>query len=225
MSGVYGQANNSFGVTGQSTNAFGMQASGYDFTGDDTLGDLWLDGDRGEILTGERLNLVSNWNVNIELDFDNSGPTGTFRIYGNNLNTEVFSVDEAGNMVATGTKSAEVLTQNNGQRLLYAVESPEVWFEDIGSAALVDGKVEVSIEPIFAQTVNLEDYQVFLTPFSEVPVVLYVVQKSPTLFIVQGVTLDGEPANCDFDYRIVAKRLGYEGVRLEQPALPEGDMK
>jgi hypothetical protein len=225
MSGVYGYADNSYGVTGQSTNSFGIQARGYDATGDDFIGDLWLAGARGEILTGERLNLVSNWNVNVELDFDNNQDDAEFRIFANNAITDVFSVDEAGNITALGTKAAKVETVNNGPRLLYAVESPEVWFEDIGSVVLNEGKTDVAIEPIFAQTVNLEDYQVFLTPVSDVPVILYVTAKTPASFSVQGVTLDGKPVSCSFDYRIVAKRLGYEDVRLQQPAKPEAEIK
>jgi hypothetical protein len=225
-SGIFGYTENGYGVTGQSTNFFGMQAVGNDATGDDALGDLWLSGTRGEILTNERLNLTSNWNVNVEIDFDNTTEqTGTFRIYGNGSNAEVFSVDDLGNMMAIGAKSALVQTDNYGGRLLYAIEGTEVWFEDIGSAVLAEGKVEVVIDPVYAQTVNLDDYQVFITPVSNVPVILYVAEKSPTSFIVQGVTLDGEPAACDFDYRIIAKRLGYETVRLQQPAVPDGDPK
>jgi hypothetical protein len=34
------------------------------------------------------------------------------------------------------------------------------------------------------------------------------------------VTLDGQPAQGGFDYRIVAKRLGYETLRLEPTADP-----
>jgi len=78
----------------------------------------------------------------------------------------VFSVDDLGNMITTGSKSTRIQTTKSGSRLLYAIESPEVWFEDIGSATLLDGQVEVIIDPIFAQTVNLDDYQVFLTPIS-----------------------------------------------------------
>lgn len=37
----------------------------------------------------------------------------------------------------------------------------------------------------------------------------------PTSFTVRGVTLDGHPAQGTFDYRIVAKRQGYENLRLE----------
>jgi len=69
--------------------------------------------------------------------------------------TTVFSINENGDMAATGTKTALVTTQDYGQRKLYAMESPQSWFEDFGSAQVVNGQAMVPIEPIFAQTVNL----------------------------------------------------------------------
>ena len=102
-------------------------------------------------------------------------------------------------------------TANYGQRLLYAVESPEVRLEDFGSAELLKGTVTVKIEPIFAETVNLKEaYQVFLTPLGDCA--LYVAQKTATDFTVKA--LGGVTCSIAFDYRIVAKRLGYEQTRL-----------
>jgi len=119
--------------------------------------------------------------------------------------------------VVNGTKPALVPTPSFGWRYLYAMESPEVWFEDFGTAKLTNGKVTVSLDPIFKETINSQEpYHVFLTPLSEEPVVLTVTEKSETGFSVLGVGLDGKPAEISFDYRIVAKRKGYEGVRLEQ---------
>ena len=69
----------------------------------------------------------------------------------------MFAINESGDMTAIGTKSAAVTTQDYGSRKLYAVESPQNWFEDFGSAQLVDGAVTVAIEPVFAQTVNLNE--------------------------------------------------------------------
>lgn len=70
----------------------------------------------------------------------------------------------------------------------------------------------VAIEPIFAQTVNLsETYHVFLTPLGDCG--LFVADKSPASFTIQA--LGGQACNIAFDYRIVAKRLGYEEKRLE----------
>ncbi len=123
-----------------------------------------------------------------------------------------------GNFTAVGTKSAVVETEDYGERRLYAVESPEVWFEDFGSAELVNGQVTLKFEPVFAQTINTtETYHVFLTPISDEAVLLFVTAKTLTGFTVRGVTLDGTPSNAAFDYRVVAKRLGYEDARLEPP--------
>jgi len=127
-----------------------------------------------------------------------------------------FYIDNSGNLYATGTKSAVVQTQNHGSRRLYAIESAEVWFEDFGTGQLIGGEATVSLEPIFAQTVNLaETYHVFLTPIGDEPVLLFVTSKGPAGFTVRGVTLSGEPAGATFDWRIVAKRAGYEDQRLE----------
>jgi hypothetical protein len=119
-------------------------------------------------------------------------------------------------MAASGTKSAMVQTADYGKRLLYAIESPEVRFEDIGTAELANGVATVTFDAIFAQAVNLKiDYQVFVTPVCKEPVLLYVTDKTASGFTVQGVTLKNEPSDCAFDYRIVAKRLGYENIRME----------
>jgi len=220
-SGIYGYAVNSFGVTGQSTNSFGMQGRGNDASGYDALGDLWLDGARGEILTGERLNLSSDWNVNIMLDRDNNDTTGTFYIYANGSASEVFSVDQVGNVRADGGYLVFSLTDDYGKRQLYNIASTEARYEDFGSAVLLKGVATVAFDPIFAETINTNlDYQVFLTPVCQEPVVLFVTAKTPSGFTVQGVTLNNELSNCSFDYRITAKRLGYETFRLDQMSTP-----
>jgi hypothetical protein len=140
----------------------------------------------------------------------------------NGTDSDVFWVLENGNMVATGTKSAAVDTQDFGQRLMYAIEGTEVWFEDIGTAVLTGGEATVTLDPAFAQTVDLAaGYQVFVTPMSDQPAVLYVTAKTPASFTVRGVTLDGEAATASFDYRVVAHRLGYEATRMEAAAATE----
>lgn len=141
-----------------------------------------------------------------------------------NANWGVFA---EGNIGGTGTKSAVVQTKDYGWRVLYAIESPQVLFEDVGTARLEDGAAIITIDPVFAQTANLEEaYQVFLTPTGDEFVLLLVTGKSASGFTVRGATLDGRPASCAFDYRIVARRLGYEHVRLapaQDPTLLQGD--
>jgi hypothetical protein len=95
---------------------------------------------------------------------------------------------------------------------LYAVESPENWFEDYGGGTLANGSATVTLDPVFAQTVNTgTSYRVFVTPNGDCRG-LYVTSKTPTSFEVHE--LGGGQANIDFDYRIIAKRKGYENIRL-----------
>jgi len=137
--------------------------------------------------------------------------SGNFTVDGN-LNTRTLLVN--GNFTATGLKSATVETSSYGKRKLYAMESPENWFEDFGSAKLMNGQIVVALDPIFVDTVNTaEPYHVFLTPNGDCT--LYTTQKNSLSFKVSSH--DGE-SNCEFDYRIIAKRKGYENVRLETVA-------
>jgi len=214
-SAVYAHSENGYGVTGRSISNFGVQAGGGgDGSGTDLMGDLFLEGARGEVFTsGDRLYLYSNGWISFFLDNDNNG-SNTLEVF-NGANNLVFTVDESGNTVAAGTKSAEVKTTSYGTRLVYAVESSEVWFEEIGTAYLADGAVMVNFDPIFAETVNLNvDYHVTVTPICEEAVLLFVSAKTVDGFTVQGVTMSNQPSSCAFDYRVSAKRLGYEDSRL-----------
>jgi hypothetical protein len=95
---------------------------------------------------------------------------------------------------------------------LYPVQSPENWFEDFGSGKLEGGVATVALDPGFLQTVNAGmDYHVFLTPGGECKG-LYVAQKTATSFQVRE--LGGGKSSVGFDYRIVARRKGYEAIRL-----------
>lgn len=218
-SGVYGvntvTTTVGYGVFGRALYGFGLGADGNDVSYGDLLGDLVLAGDKGEIFAfGSLLDLYTNDYVTIDLDNDNNNANSDFAVL-NGADAVVFHVYENGNLTATGTKSAEVKTASYGPRLLYAVESPEVWFEDIGAATLKAGTITVKFEPIFAATVDLNvDYHVYVTPLCDEAVVLFVTAKSAEGFTVNGVTLDNQPSGCAFDYRVIAKRLGYSDVRL-----------
>jgi len=211
------------------TGVYGLSSSGWGgfFESGTDHSDLGLGGLIGRISTDPfyadgdtALILSSNGDIHARLDND-GGENHEFRIASSVF--YVFTVNEdgdtwmMGDLGANGTKSAVVDTEHYEQRELYALESPEVWFEDFGVASLEDGKARVIFEPIFAETVNLRvDYHVFVTPLCQEAVLLFVTQKDAQGFTVQGVTLDEKPAICEFDYRIVAKRLGYEDVRLKE---------
>lgn len=214
--GVWAISANKLGVRGASTNDFGMEATGGgDASYSDAIGDLRLGGSRGEVFTpGSIMEFFTNGWFVIDLDNDNNS-NNQFEIW-NGAEVLVYKVDENGNTTATGTKSAIVNAADYGQRLMYAVESPEVWFEDLGTARLENGVITVPFEPVFAETVDLKaEYHVFLTALCEEPVLLFVTEKTSTGFTVKGVTMDNQPSSCAFDYRIMAKRQGYADLRLE----------
>ena len=82
---------------------------------------------------------------------------------------------------------------------------------------MIDGESSVDINPIFTQTVNLhEDYFVFLTPLGDCA--LYVAEKTSSSFKIK--TINKQKCNLTFDYRIVAKRIGYEDLYLDSVADP-----
>jgi hypothetical protein len=94
----------------------------------------------------------------------------------------------------------------------YSVQSAENWFEDAGTAQLVNGAGRVNLESVFGQTVNTGvEYHVFLTPDGDCKG-LYVSAKTGSGFEVRE--LGGGTSSVAFDYRIMAKRVGYESVRL-----------
>jgi hypothetical protein len=116
------------------------------------------------------------------------------------------------NLFVTGTKSAAVRIGNGEYRALYCMESPENWFEDFGGGKLVNGSTTVLIDPTFSQTVNTQlEYRVYLTPEGDCNG-LYVANKTGTSFQVRE--LKGGQSNISFSYRIVAKRKGFENLRM-----------
>ncbi|MFH1636740.1 MAG: hypothetical protein ABIG63_22385 [Chloroflexota bacterium] len=146
------------------------------------------------------------------LDYDQASDSSTsfFRIL-NGAGATVWYVDEAGNHTAATFQTPIETTQ--GDVTLLSVQSPEAWFEDFGSGALKSGALIVDIDPLFAQTINLDvDYHVFLTPLGDCNG-LYVTNKTAAGFEVRE--LGGGTSNVSFDYRIIAKRSGYENNRLE----------
>jgi hypothetical protein len=122
-------------------------------------------------------------------------------------------IDTSGDLTCTGNVSGAV--QGQGERMvrLYAMQSPENWFEDFGSATLSDGWATVRFDPNFAATVNTSvEYHVFITPKGDSGA-LYVSNETASGFEVHEH--GGGRSNIAFDYRIVGRRKGYENVRLE----------
>jgi hypothetical protein len=161
---------------------------------------------------------VGAWSYTGDLfiGYDGTYPYGTLRFY----------VTNNGTVYADGGYNTYKKVLLPGERKEYrafnSIQATESWIEDIGTSDLLNGEAIVRIDPIFAQTVNLQDnYKVFVTPVSEEMVYLVVTKKSPGEFVVKGLTLDGRPASCSFDYRIVAKDSEKPHVRMEVVDIPE----
>jgi hypothetical protein len=134
--------------------------------------------------------------------------------------SQVFSVDALGNLHITGnllvdgTKSSTAKLQNGRDVALYAVESPENWFEDFGNAELKSGVAWVPLDPSFSEATNAAvSYHVFLTPNGDSNG-LYVARKTAAGFEVREHGDGG--SNVTFDYRIVIRRRGYETMRMAE---------
>lgn len=122
-------------------------------------------------------------------------------------------IDVSGDLNCTGDINSGTAVDNGTRTVaLYAVEAAENWFEDAGSGRLAYGSAVVQLEPVFAQTVNgAVEYHVFVTPNGDCKG-LYITNKTANSFEVRE--LGGGKANIAFDYRIMARRKGYENVRL-----------
>jgi hypothetical protein len=160
--------------------------------------------------------------------YNNSGSFTTTTLYAvnnetSNTTAEVFSasggmiggtctMNVSGDLTCSG-KVTEIVNAEGARKVaLYSMQSPENWFEDFGSGALSNGAATITLDPTFSQTVNTgTEYHVFLTAKGDCKG-LYVANESATGFEVRE--LSGGTSDVGFDYRIVAKRVGYENVRL-----------
>jgi hypothetical protein len=123
-----------------------------------------------------------------------------------------------GDLTVTGAKSAAVSHPDGSHRLLYALESPESWFEDFGQADLVQGAAEVKLDPEFAAVVHPQGYHVFITPYGDSKG-LYVSKRGHHSFYVHEQ--QGGKSNIAFAYRIVAKRKDIPQERLKKMEFPK----
>ena len=126
----------------------------------------------------------------------------------------------AGNFTATGIKAATVPVGNEWRKL-YCEEAAQVWFTDYGSGTLVNGRAHIDLDPTFLQTVTIDaanPMMVFVQMNTEISGV-YVVKGTTGFDVIENG--NGKSSGA-FDYRIVAKRKGYENIRLKQGAPPLG---
>lgn len=149
--------------------------------------------------------------------------TGT-GVYGRNTNLTVGSAYGMycwGNFAVTGAKSASVPT-TKGNQLMYCTESPELWFEDIGGGKLNNGSIHIALDPMFMETIFVNDEQplrVFIQEEGESNGLIVIKDADNKGFTVKEK--GNGTSNVSFSYRIMAKRRFYQnqrfGVDANQP--------
>jgi hypothetical protein len=146
---------------------------------------------------------------------------GNAGIVGQTGNPKSFAGYFAGNLVVTGTKSAAVPFPDGSQRALYCMESPELWFEDFGTAKLRRGRAVVEFDADFAKVIKRGDYRVFFTPEGDCRG-LYVRRKTAASFEVRES--QGGKSSIAFSYRIIGRRKDVAQQRrfakVTPPVLP-----
>jgi hypothetical protein len=192
--GVYGYAKGGNGVFGACDFGYGVLANG--ITGVKAEGTY----------TGVR---ASGVNYGIWAD------GGDFAVFADCSGTgpDNYGVYCNGNLgVFNGSKNAIVPT-SKGNVKTYSQESPEVWFEDFGEAQLAGGLAHIDLDPLFLETVTIDDQhpmKVFVQLNDDCEGVY--VQRQATSFEVMELNHGNSSAH--FTYRVVAKRKGYENERL-----------
>jgi hypothetical protein len=229
--GVYGQTNSSdldaagvYGITisSESAGVKGVQSFGSGTaTGQSYSAGVWGDSQNGVGMLGtaDDSNAVVGVNNSptgyTTAYFDSKSTNGAaFVLYTNSASFGGHcSVDVKGNLACSGSTSALVPLDGGTRNVaLSTIQSPQSWFEDFGSARLVNGVAVVHLDSDFIQTVNAEvDYKVFPVPDGDCKG-LYVANKTATSFEVRE--LGGGTSNVSFDYRVTALRRNYENVRF-----------
>lgn len=150
-------------------------------------------------------------NIGFSFGYDSQGGAYSFYCDGKiESETEIQTEDMTiwGDLKVYGTKNRVVRIEGKTPVCMNAYETAEAYFGDIGFAKVNEtGECIVQIDPVFSQTVCLDEYAVFIQP--EGPGELYVAEKAASYFRIIG------SPDLNFAYEIKAKQKDYESVRME----------
>ena len=174
-----------------------------------------------------QMNFVVGSYVGMSLFYNSSASGANKKVFSLDYQTKLLvtatsefngAVRMTNNLTVTGTKSRQAATEDYGDRLLYAYETPEPYFGDIGSACTDEsGECVIAIDEIFGETARADmAYQVFLQKCG--PGDLWVAEKHPGYFVVRGTPL------LAFDWEVKCHQRGYEIERLED-ATRQGEIE
>jgi hypothetical protein len=133
----------------------------------------------------------------------------------NPTTTSGYAVYYSGNLAGSGSKSC-VMKTSQGPRALYCVESPENYFEDYGTAKLINGRARINIDPLFLETITINNenpYKVFIQMTDEISNNVHIVKHDTYFEVIEN---NNGTSTAEFDWRLVAKRKGFEKLRLKE---------
>ncbi|MBV1923281.1 MAG: hypothetical protein KUG68_04545 [Flavobacteriaceae bacterium] len=216
--GVHGVTNSvndigSSGVFGESV-TFGDHEIGvkgdYAFWGAAVAGIGWATDEADMPTTGSAFGETNDMGVYGGANF----PTA-IGIYGLNYNVSTgFAGYFDGNHAITGTKSASIPTKN-GNQLVYAMESPEIWFEDFGQATLINGTVHITFDELYSDAVFIDGnhpMHVFLQEQGDCNGLFFIPDSDGKGFTVKEKQHGN--SNITFSYRVTAKRRFFQDHRF-----------
>jgi hypothetical protein len=128
-------------------------------------------------------------------------------------------------ILGSGTKSTIVNDVEEKPVVMFCTETPEVLFQDMGSATLVNGKATIKIDPTFAKNIVVNDkhsLRVFIQLEGDCKGV-YVTNKTVDGFDV--VELEGGTSNVSFTWTVYGNRIDRENSKfqdLRYPLAPHG---
>ncbi|MGD0829488.1 MAG: hypothetical protein ABR907_01000 [Terracidiphilus sp.] len=215
--GVLGVAN----LASSTYGAFNIYAGVWGDTGTSstTISPAWAIGVLGTADDGHAgvfLNNSSGWSTLYVSNASTGGTgqsVGLFKTLMASSSDGTCGIGSGGSLSCTG-QIKSLVSAGGGARTVetYSVQSPENWMEDFGSGELHGGTAVITLDPAFSETVTGDaSYHVFLTPNGDSKG-LYVTAKTATTFEVRES--GGGKSSLSFDYRIVAKRRGFEAQRL-----------
>jgi hypothetical protein len=233
--GVYGTTNSATGagMRGANTNANGTRiiASG------NNVIPTYLAGGSGGAFTGTSYGIAAfkdggfanNTGAGYFMARTTPTPVGVAVAYrdAGGTNYKIINIGAFG-----GSPSTDVWDiDNKTRRIMFAPEAPEIFFQDFGRGQLVNGRAHITLDPIFARNIVVNEQHplnVFIQLEGDCNGV-YVTNKTANGFDV--VELNGGTSNVKFSYFVNANRADYihpetneliskhEGVRF--PIAPE----
>ncbi len=109
-------------------------------------------------------------------------------------------------IIGTGSNSTMVNDNQGNKRILFSPEAPEILFEDYGTGQLINGKVDIQLDPLLKTVIHVSNshpLKVFIQLEGNCNGV-YVTNKSVKGFTVNE--LGGGSSNAPFSWHIVANR-------------------